>query len=88
MSNILTKEEKAWLAGVQRALNKGGSGRLGFYTIGDTDIMVYNKELEDEIDEHQDGGAFDLGECIEAVGADFEDMPTLIFPAPIHSCAG
>lgn len=88
MSNILTKEEKAWLAGVQRAFNKGGSGRLGFYTIGDTDIMVYNKELEDEIDEYQDGGAFDFGQCIEAVGADFKDMPTLKLPASVHSCAG
>lgn len=88
MSNALTKEERRWLAGVQRALNKSGSGRLGFYTIGDNDIIIYNKEFEDEMDEYQDGGAIDIGQCIESVGADFEGTPTLTFPASIHSCAG
>lgn len=59
--NSLTKEEKKWLAGVQRALNNSGSGRLGFYTIGDHDIMVYNKEFGDEIDKYQDSGTMDMG---------------------------
>ncbi len=86
MSGELTKEQKKWLAGVQRALNKSGGEGLGFYTIGDSDICVYNKDYEDEIDEYQDGGAIDIWECIEAVGADFGIAIT--FPASVHSCAG
>lgn len=86
MSSELTKEQKKWLAEVQRALNKSGSEGLGFYTTGDSDIYVYNKDYEDEIADHQDSGAIDIGQCIEAVGADFGIAIT--FPASVHSCAG
>lgn len=86
MGSRLTEKQKKWLSGVQRALNKSGSEGLGFYTVGDSDICVYNKDYEDEICDHQDSGAIDIGQCIEAVGADFGVAIT--FPASVHSCAG
>lgn len=82
----LTKEESAWLKKVQTDLNDCPSKRLGFYTIGDPTIEVY--------DQSQDRRIFDLFDSrnnmdfCTAVSNFDADMGTLTFPSCVHSTAG
>jgi nucleoside phosphorylase len=82
----LTADEEKWLKGVQKALNKKGSGRLGFFATGDSFITAYNKEFDDEIDDIQDAGTSDM--CSAVVGCDAGFDFLLEFPSSVHSTAG
>jgi hypothetical protein len=77
----LTAEEKKWIKSVQRALNKCPSVRLGFYTIGDNDLSIYDTNLEHKFDQDKD-----FGHAVAEVDAGASE--TLIFPSCVHSTAG
>lgn len=83
----LTKEEKRWLRRVQAALDSCPSKRLGFYTVGDADLSVYDRTHEKAIHAAMDEGkAGDFGPAVDLFDADF--YTGLRFPALVHSVAG
>jgi hypothetical protein len=86
MQSELTKVEKSWLRKVQNLLNKCPSDRIGFYTIGDKDLTVYDYSKEAEITEYNDNGtARDFSEGVDEFEA---SLGGLIFPNQVHSVAG
>lgn len=82
----LTKEEIKWVTGVQAELNKYSGERIGFYTIGDYDIFLYDSTKYDKICHYMDANSCDLAEAVEAMDADLGEM--LTFPDSVHSAAG
>ncbi|PWC21497.1 hypothetical protein EH206_09660 [Brenneria nigrifluens DSM 30175 = ATCC 13028] len=82
----LSKEERAWVKKVNDLLAKCPSKRLGFYTIGDAYVEIYDRTLEDEINDQMDSGkAGDFCIAVQHVDA---ALGTLNFPAAVHSTAG
>ena len=77
----LSKREQAWLTRMQKALNACPTKRLGFFTIGDAEIVVYDRRYDDEIDDH--GGDFCTG-----VSSANAELGSLRFPALVHSTSG
>lgn len=82
----LTAKERKWLKKVQKALNECPSDRIGFYTIGDPQIVLYDRSKEGEIDEIMDSFEMDWCHCVREAEADFDEV--LYFPAHVHSTAG
>lgn len=84
----LTTEELKWIKRVQRALDACPSDRMGFFTIGDRQVSIYNKSLEAKIEEAFDNapGCADWCNAVDHVDADFD--ATLTFPNLVHSTAG
>lgn len=83
----LTKAERKWLDEMQEVLNRCPSKRLGFYTIGDPQIIVYDRSKESEIErilDNRESG--DWCGCVLNAGANFDEW--LDFPASVHSTAG
>jgi hypothetical protein len=76
----LTSDENKWLKKLQRVLNECPSKRLGFYTIGDHDVFVFDKDKEHLLD----------GERDFCVMVDEHDagLGILIFPSGVYSTAG
>lgn len=81
----LNKKERAWLDELQEILNRCPSKRLGFFTIGDPIIYVYDRSKEQKINDHQDRYGRDFCHSVRAMDADFCDLD---FPAAVHSTAG
>lgn len=83
----LTKEEAAWIKKVQRVLNSCPSDRLGFYTIGDKDVQVYDKEKSVDIDKLYDDnrGKTDFCMCVSDAEA---YLGCVTFPSLVESTAG
>ena len=81
----LTREEKKWLEDVQNLLDKCPSDRLGFFTIGDANLTVYDRRKDLEIDEIQDTKGRDFCNAVEDVGG---FIKKLNFPAAVHSTSG
>lgn len=81
---MLTKEETAWVRKVQRLLSNPPSDRLGFYTIGDKEVSIYDISLEAEISEIHDK----RGEFCNAVEDCDALLGELIFPNNVCSTAG
>ena len=81
----LTKAEKKWLDELQEVLNRCPSDRLGFFTIGDKDVFVYDKRLDKQIDEIQDRGCRDFCQVVKDIDAGFGEIT---FPSNVHSTAG
>ncbi|HGW6120853.1 hypothetical protein ACUND9_11355 [Serratia sp. IR-2025] len=81
----LTKAEKKWLDELQEVLNRCPSKNLGFYTIGDPRLHVYDLRKEQQIDDHMDRHNHDFCHAAKVVDADHCD---LWFPAQVHSTAG
>lgn len=44
----LTKEEKKWLKDFQKLMDKCPSSRFGAYTVGDSDLTIYDKIAFDD----------------------------------------
>jgi len=83
----LTQTEKTWLNRLQTVLNECPSGRIGFYTIGDASLNLYDRRKEDKIGEFQDGPrGMDFCGAVRAAKAEID--ADLSFPANIHSTAG
>lgn len=79
----LTKEEKAWVKKLNKVLAECPSDRLGFYTIGDPQIELYDRTHQNEIEE--DGG--DLVRILARNDWGFDDS-TLYFPAAVDGVCG
>lgn len=82
----LTKEEKAWVAEVQAALDKCPSKRLGFATIGDNDLTIFDNTGMDKIYAVLDRGGSDFIPVAQKLG--LTSTETLNFPQPVESTAG
>lgn len=82
----LTKEEKAWVKRVQKALDSCPSKRLGFATIGDHDITIFDRTRYDDICNAVDNGHGDFIPTAEKLGYVAEEQ--LNFPNPVESTAG
>lgn len=81
----LNKKEQAWLDELQEVLERCPSDRLGFFTIGDNDVFVYDKRLDKQMDELQESGSRDFGQIVNDLDAGFG---ALVFPSSVHSTAG
>lgn len=83
----LTKAERAWLEEVQAVLDRCPSKRLGFFTIGDPNVMLHDATREDEIGEELEKNGGDWCSAAHRIGADFDGV-SLDFPGCVHSTAG
>lgn len=82
----LTATERAWVEKLQTVLNECPSGRIGFFTIGDPDVSLYDTKKQDKIDALMDRNArMDFGNAVDDNGARFG---TITFPSQVHSTAG
>lgn len=81
MERELSKVEKAWLRKMQKVLDECPT-TLGFYTIGDPYLQVYDLGKEEEINSTQER---DFCTAVEQVGA---ELGMLRFPTNVHSTAG
>lgn len=82
----LTKTEKAWIAKLQAVLDECPSGRIGFYTIGDPDVSIYDTNKQGAIDAIMDNSNTDYGNAVRKAGASFD--ADIKFPSHVHSVAG
>ncbi len=83
---MLTDIERKWLNKLQKVLNECPSDRLGFYTIGDPMVTVYDRTKEAAIINRQDKSCDDFGAAVTHCGADLNAY--LTFPAQVASAAG
>jgi hypothetical protein len=83
----LTKAERAWLNELQDMLNSCPSTRIGFYTIGDSQLCLHDATREDEIDDDQSKNGGEWCSAVSRLKADFGGE-TLDFPNAVHSTAG
>jgi hypothetical protein len=81
----LTKKEQAWLDELQEVLDRCPSKRLGFYTIGDAALSVYDSKEERHIEERIDKIGAEFGYAVDLCKA---RLGYLRFPANVHSTAG
>ncbi|MEY0432134.1 hypothetical protein AB7V88_20345 [Providencia rettgeri] len=84
----LTKKELAWIEKVQKVLDECPSERLGFYTIGDTDVQLYDRRKEPAITELMNTACYNDDFCMAAEKLDANFHHHLLFPAPVESTAG
>ncbi|KAB2783718.1 hypothetical protein [Brucella anthropi] len=84
MASELTDAESKWLKRLKKALRECPSDRLGFYTIGDEDVFVYDKNFDAEINELLGAGK-DFCTAVYELDA---GLDSIIFPSNIHSTAG
>lgn len=83
----LTAAEKKWIADVQEVLAACPSDRLGFYTIGDPDVVIYDRTKEKKITDIQiSHGNMDFGDAVRKANAVLDI--SVRFPAHVHSVAG
>ena len=82
---MLTKEEAAWLKKLQTLLDKCPSERLGFYTIGDSEVNVYDRSKDAEIDAYQEEND---GFFCSAVDQADANLGALRFPTNVHATSG
>lgn len=75
----LTKAEKAWIAEVQAVLNKCPSKRIGFYTIGDPQVYLWDMDKKKNVFGHKG----DFSPAVKDADAEFELH--LDFPTPVES---
>ncbi|CNH83583.1 Uncharacterised protein [Yersinia frederiksenii] len=84
--NKLTAAEKKWVKQVNALLAKCPSKRLGFYTIGDNDVMLYDAEqfeYKGLMDDHRD-----LIHTLEDHELKFDDAFNLKFPNDVEGVCG
>lgn len=84
----LTKAEKEWIEKVQAVLNECPSQRLGFFTIGDSNISVFDKRKEGKINDAMDAGISGCGDFGPSVDKFNAYLGELIFPSGVYSTAG
>ncbi|MEQ9844579.1 hypothetical protein [Pectobacterium brasiliense] len=49
----LTRAEKKWLEDVQAALDRCPSERIGFFTIGDRTVYLWDVDKADAVNDHR-----------------------------------
>ena len=83
----LTQAERKWIVKVQKVLNECPSDRMGFFTIGDPDVCIYDLSKHPEVSDLMDSGkGSDFCTCVDKADADFHI--SLVFPSPVESTAG
>ena len=88
MTSKLTKKEKAWFAEVNAVLARCPSPeKFGFYTIGDSNVMVYDRRKEKEIEQKLDSRS-SSDWCIAVRDANAEICEDIYFPSAVLGTAG
>lgn len=84
----LTKKEQAWIDELQAVLDRCPSPKkIGFYTIGDPNISLYDLRRDKEVQAALDSRASsDWCTAVASVGAGFDE--TIDFPSGVLSTAG
>lgn len=82
----LTQAEKKWVRDVQKVLDRCPSERIGFYTVGDSEVSLFDRAKETQITARQDRSGMDFGPAATVVNAQFDHA--LRFPSNVHSTAG
>lgn len=82
----LTKQEKAWVKKLNKLLAECPSDRIGFATIGDSDVFMFDLTRYDEICRKLDRGGWDFMPAAQHIGAKFDEV--LTFPASVESTSG
>jgi hypothetical protein len=82
----LTAAEKQWIAKLEAVLAECPSKRIGSFTIGDPQIVLYDSSMDAEIGKLMDSrDSYDFCQAVEEVGA---TLCVVDFPFPVHSTAG
>ncbi|MBI6134373.1 hypothetical protein JEP93_14265 [Serratia marcescens] len=82
----LTAAERKWLNDVQKVLNRCPSKRLGFATLGDRNVTVYDTSFSQAIEDHIfSSGTGDFIPTADRMGA---VLGEITFPANVESTAG
>lgn len=84
----LTKKEVTWVDELQAVLDRCPSPKkIGFYTIGDSNIFLYDlRRLEEVQNELDSSSSSDWCTAVQEIGAGFDE--TIDFPSPVESTAG
>lgn len=82
-----TPKQAAWINRVQKALSSKGGEGLGFYTIGDSDVTIYDLTKRKEIIAAQDRGINGQEFC-HAVQYCEAEIDRLFFPSQVESTCG
>lgn len=83
----LTKGERAWLAELQEVLNRCPTRRIGFSTIGDSNVSIHDAAREREIDHELEKNGGEWVSAASRLGADFDGV-TIDFPNAVQSISG
>lgn len=81
----MTPEERKWIKKLQKVLDQCPSDRIGFYTVGDPHVTVYDRSKEGAINQTLDSGS---GEFANAVDDNNAWLGSLNFPSQVHSTSG
>lgn len=82
----LTKEERTWVNKLNKLLSQCPSKRIGFATIGDCDVTLFDVTQYNDICDALDRGCADFIPTAEQMGAVFDQV--LTFPNQVESTAG
>ena len=84
----LNKKERAWIDELQAVLDRCPSPKkIGFYTIGDPNINLYDLRRIDEVMEALDSRqSSDWCIAVQDIGAGFDEH--IDFPSAVESTAG
>lgn len=80
----LNKKELCWVNDLQELLDKCPSKRLGFYTIGDPTVFLFDKTAHSKVCDSMDQR--DLVLQIQDAGTGFDEY--LFFPATVDGVCG
>lgn len=83
--NDLTDDEAKWVKKLNRILAQCPSDRLGFYTVGDPRVEIYDRSFDRQIDDIMMNSNKDFGPTVDEVGA---RLGSLKFPANVASTSG
>lgn len=81
----LTEAESRWVKRLQKVLRECPSDRLGFYTVGDREVFLYNRDKEAEVDAHFNNHNVDFCQAVDQADA---YLGSIRFPSIVHSTAG
>ncbi|HCA02654.1 MULTISPECIES: hypothetical protein [Halomonadaceae] len=83
----LTKAEAAWVKKLQEVMNECPSKRIQAFTIGDSELNLFDGSKENAIQAALDGrgGPSDFCQAVTHVGA---DLAQIRCPFAVHSTAG
>ncbi|AKJ74121.1 hypothetical protein OLK87_004484 [Salmonella enterica] len=84
----LTRKEQAWIDEVNAVLARCPSPKkIGFYTIGDPSIMLYDRRRADEVmDALNSRSSSDWCVAVRDIDAGFDEV--IEFPSQVESTAG
>jgi len=80
----LNKNELRWVNELQELLDKCPSKRIGFYTIGDPTVFLFDKTAHSKVCDLMDQR--DLAMQIQNAGTGFDEY--LFFPAAVDGVCG